>query len=40
MGDTDATHMLPSFIAIIIIIIIIIIIVISIIYFFWLEGRS
>ena len=39
MGDTDATHMLPSFIAIIIIIIIIII-VISIIYFFWLEGRS
>ena len=40
MGDTDVTHLLPSFIAIIIIIIIIIIIVIIIIYFFWLEGRS
>ena len=40
MGDTDATHLLPSFITIIIIIIIIIIIVIIIIYFFWLEGRS
>ena len=39
MGDTDATHLLPSFIAIIIIIIIIIIVII-IIYFFWLEGRS
>ena len=39
MGDTDATHLLPSFITIIIIIIIIIIVII-IIYFFWLEGRS
>ena len=38
MGDTDATHLLPSFIAIIIIIIIIIVIII--IFFFWLEGRS
>ena len=38
MGDTDATHLLPSFITIIIIIIIIIVIII--IYFFWLEGRS
>ena len=38
MGDTDATHLLPSFIAIIIIIIIIIVIIIII--FFWLEGRS
>ena len=36
MGDTDATHLLPSFITIIIIIIIVIIII----YFFWLEGRS
>ena len=39
MGDTDATHLLPSFITIIINIIFIIIVII-IIYFFWLEGRS